>query len=125
MYRFAIIEESLSRTEALDSLEPFFSKQRTYSIPDDSLPIWHINEYLVPDDNLSDFLPVLKARIMPTWFASAYNDDQLIITFRGRSFRLPKEKNARWEPMLTYGESVGVEKRYLEDLPKYVYTLFD
>ena len=125
MYRFAIVEESLSRTDILTSLEPFFSTQKSYSIPDNALPIWHINEYLVPDDKLSDFLPIVKARIMPTWFATAYNDDKLIVIFRGRSFKLPKEKNKRWDSMLIYGESVGVEKSYLEDLPRYAYTLFD
>ena len=35
----------------------------------------------------------------------------------GKSFKISRERDTSWDEMIRYGESVGVERFYLEHIP--------
>ena len=68
MYRLGIIEESVCDRDILNTLAPYFISQRIENVPEDECPIWHINEYQVADDKITDVVDVLKQHIKKTCY---------------------------------------------------------
>ena len=120
MFQLGIIEESLETSDILAVLGPFFFSQRLEEVPEDATPVWHTNEYHVPDEKINDLLPVLEHQVKPSWYIHAFNDKILIVVLRGKSFSISLHKDETWNEMIVYGESVGVEKHYLESVPLHV-----
>jgi hypothetical protein len=79
MFKLGIIEESLESHKPLIALQPFFYCQRIEEVPEDVSPIWHTNEYHVPEDKMIEILPLLERQIKPTWYIHAFNDEKLIV----------------------------------------------
>jgi len=63
MFCLGVIEESLGSPAVLIRLEPFLFRQRTEKIPGDPSPVWHINEYHVPDDSMAEVVYALEKEI--------------------------------------------------------------
>ncbi len=120
MFLLGVIEESLENLDTLETLNPFFFSQRIEEIPEDTTPIWHTNEYHVPDEDIAGLLPVLERQVKKTWYVHAFNDKNLVVILRNKSFTVSLYKDVTWDPMIAYGESVNVEKRYLENIPLHV-----
>ena len=120
MFKLGVIEESLENGDTVKVLEPFFVSQRIEETPDDPIPIWHTNEYHVPDNRIADLLSVLEKQIKHTWYAHAFNDEKLIVVLRGKIFHISLHKNETWDAMIAYGESVNVERRYLKNIPLFI-----
>ena len=116
MYRLGVIEESLESLDALDVLKPFYISQRLEEVPEDPSPIWHTNEYHVPDSQLIDLLPILEQQVKTTWYIHAFNDEKLIVILRGKSFCISLHRDKTWDAMIVYGQSSHVENRYLENI---------
>jgi hypothetical protein len=116
MYRLGVIEESLETSDTLERLKPFYFSQRLEEAPEDPSPIWHTNEYHVPDSQIVDLLPVLERQVKPAWYIHAFNDETLIVILQGKSFRISPQRDETWDAMLAYGASVNVENRYLENI---------
>jgi len=117
MFRLGVIEESLESPNALEMLKPFFFSQKIEEIPDDTTPMWHINEYHIPNEKINDFLPILEQQVKPAWYIHAFNNESLIVIMRGKSFRISPRRDETWDEMITYGDSVQVERRYSESIP--------
>ena len=117
MYKLGVIEESLESHKVLEALRPFFYSQRTTEVPDDEYSVWHVNEYHVPDENIADLLPILERKTKRTWYSHAFNEEELIVVLHEKSFRISLHKDETWDEMIVYGDTVGVERRYLEDIP--------
>jgi len=117
MFRLGVIEESLESLDALAMLKPFFFSQRIEAVPTETPPVWHINEYRIPSGKIDGLLLALERQVKPTWYAHAFTDEKLIVIFQGRAFRISPRKDETWGEMMAYGESVGVEKRFLESIP--------
>jgi len=117
MFRLGVIQESLESLDTLALLKPFFFSQRISEVPEETPPVWHINEYHVPDDKIADLLPTLEQQVKLTWYIHAFNDEKLIVILQGKSFCISPHKDETWDEMIAYGESVNVEKRFLEDIP--------
>jgi len=120
MYQLGIIEESLGCKDVLFTLKPYLANQRLEEVPGDTVPVWHTNEYHVPDSELLNLLPIFEEQILPTWYIHAFNEDVLIVVLKGKSFKISREKDDSWNDMIVYGESVEVERRYLENIPLYI-----
>ena len=116
MFRLGIIEESLENTDILSILQPFFFSQRIEEAPEDVVAVWHINEYHVPEEDMVGLLPVLEAQVKQTWYAHAFDEHTLFVILKGRSFAISPHRDATWDEMIQYGESVDVERRYLENI---------
>lgn len=121
MYRLGIIEESLENQAVLELLAKYFVSQRIEHVPEDECPIWHTNEYCVPEELLKDILDVLKDSIKKTWYIHAFNDRNLFVVLRGKWFEIPQVRDQLWNEMIEYGVNVaGVERCYLETIPLHV-----
>ena len=121
MYRLGIIEESIDDNRILEKAKQFFISQRIEEVPEDTCPIWHTNEYHVLDDDLEDLLPVLEQHIKSTWYIHAFNDDNLYVILKNKSFRISREKDDSWNQMIEYGVNAAkVERIYLENIPLHI-----
>jgi len=117
MYTLAIIEESMLDKKELVALSLYLKNQKTESVADDEFPIWHVNIYEVPDAVLFDMLPILEDQVKTTWYIHAFNENCLIVILYGKSFKISRVRDISWDAMIAYGESVDVERYYLENIP--------
>ena len=121
MYKLGLIEESIDDKSILDAVKQFFFSGRIEEVPEDEVTIWHTNEYHVPDDKLASLLLMLQNHIKPTWYIHAFNEKELYVVLKGRSFRISKEKDKSWDEMIQYGVEVAeVERRFLENVPLHI-----
>lgn len=118
MFRLGIIEESLENKEILDLLKPYFFSQRIEEVPEDVEPLWHTNEYHMPDDKIKELIPCLEKKVKSTWYIHTFNDDVLIVILHGKSFQISKKRDESWNDMIEYGVKVAnVERHFLENVP--------
>ena len=118
MYRLGIIEESLENAKTLDFIKPCFFSQRIENMPEDVYPIWHINEYHVPDEKIEEILNVLKEDIKQSWYIHAFSDRQLFVVMRGRYFEISLQRDNTWDEMIQYGiEKAKIERHFIENIP--------
>lgn len=121
MYRLGIIEESLEHVSILEYVKPFFYFQRIENVLEDECPIWHINEYHVPDEKIKEVLDILKEEVKLTWYIHAFNDNQLFVVLRGSYFAISLKKDETWIDMIEYGVNIAnVERSFLENVPLYI-----
>lgn len=121
MYRLGIIEESLEDKDVLALLAKYYVSQRVDYVPEDECPIWHTNEYCVPEELLKNILDVLKESIKKTWYIHAFDDRALFVVLWGRWFEIAQERDQSWNEMIEYGvNSAEVERCYLETIPLHV-----
>lgn len=121
MYRMGIIEESINDRGVLRTLEPYFVSQRVENVPEDECPIWHINEYHVPEDEIEKVADILIQHIKETWYVHAFNDKSLLVVLKGKWFQISLTKDKSWGEMIEYGvEHAKVERQYLESIPLHI-----
>lgn len=121
MYRLGIIEESIDNKNILCDLASYFVSQRIEDVPGDEYPIWHINEYRIPEQNIWEVLDMLKDCVRKTWYIHAFSDKALLVVLWGRWFEIALERDESWDDMIAYGVKVAeVEQRYLESIPLHV-----
>lgn len=120
MYKLGVIEESLENLETLETLKPYFFSQRIQEVPEDTSPVWHTNEYHVPEEKIADLLPLLERQVKKTWYIHAFNDKVLFVVLKDKFFQISLTKDDSWNDMIAYGKSVDVESRYLENISLYV-----
>lgn len=121
MYRLGVIEESLDNENILNVIKKFLYSQRIEEVPEDEVPIWHTNEYHVPDNELMGLLQLLEEHIKPTWYIHAFNEEKLYVVLQGKSFCISKEKDHSWNEMIEYGvNNAKVERHFLENVPLHI-----
>ena len=119
MYTCGIIVESLQETGVLQDLQACFEKERLQEVPDEPELLWHVRQYAIPRDQLRSLLPRLAEAIKPGWYIHLFNiaDNVLYVVLRGRFFKLPTRRDESWEPMITYGQNVGLARKWTENVP--------
>lgn len=119
MYTCGIIVESLANTGVLEELAAYFEKERLQEVSNDPQPLWHIRQYEVPRHKVASLLPQLAAAIKPGWYIHLFNieDGILYVVLKGRSFKLPAKRDERWEEMIAYGQSVGLNRKWTQNVP--------
>lgn len=121
MYRLGIIEESLDNKNILGMIKKFFYSQRIEKVPEDDVPIWHTNEYHIPDREIIKLLTILEKHIKPTWYIHAFNEEKLYVVLQDKWFEISQEKDSSWNDMIEYGVEVAeVERYFLENIPLHV-----
>ena len=117
MFTLVVIEESLEDLKVSQTLRPYFVNQRISEEPEDEYPIWHVNEYSVPEDDLPNVLTSLKDVIKPTWYAHAFNQEKLYVVLSRKVFQVSLKRDETWNEMIEYGVNcAGVEREYLETI---------
>lgn len=118
MFKLGIIEESLEHPEALESVKQYFFSQRVEAIPGDKYPVWHVNEYHVPDEIMVELAEALKWEVKRTWYAHAFSSDRLLVILPGKRFGISLLRDSTWDEMIEYGVSIAqVERHFLENIP--------
>lgn len=122
MFKLGVIEESVVNTEnVLDKLRPFFFSQRIENVPGDQEPIWHTNEYHVPDEEIEEITSFLAAEVKATWYIHAFSNDKLIVVLKDKVFIVSLLKNETWNEMIEYGVRFAqVELHFLENIPLHI-----
>ena len=103
MYRVGVIEESLESLDTLEVLKPFFFSQRIEEVPEDASPVWHTNEYHVPDDKITGLMPILEQQVKKTWYIHAFNEESLFVILKGKSFCISPNKDETWNIKMKHG----------------------
>jgi hypothetical protein len=119
IYRCGIIEESLENKEILHELAKYLVKQRVQDMPEDTEKIWHINEYHLPKGIIETVCSRLQKLIKKSWYIHAFNEQEnvMYVVLRNKYFKLPVRKDESWEEMIEYGLSVGIERKWTENIP--------
>ena len=118
MFTLVVIEESLGDSKIFQTLRSYFVNQRISEEPEDEHPIWHVNEYSVPEDELLSVLNPLKDVIKSTWYAHAFNQEKLYVVLSRKVFQVPLKRDETWDKMIEYDVNcAGVERKYLETIP--------
>ncbi len=121
MFRLGVIEESLKNKNILDELQPYFYSQRIENVPEDTVPLWHTNEYRLDEKQLMTFMDSLKDNILDTWYIHAFDEKKLYVILQGKYFCISPKKDKTWDEMIEYGVRVGkVKKYFLENIPLHV-----
>ncbi len=119
-YTGEIIAESLIDRSILKILEPFKIKSRQADMPNEPVKLWHIHRYCVDEPTLLKVLPEIeKSMNTGGWYIHFYSDlgNKMVVIFKGKHFIVSKRKDSSWEPMIEFGESIGVERRWTETIP--------
>jgi len=118
-YTTGIIQESLSDISILNEFQPYLKKERTENVSDEKVKIWHIKEYHFPKDEIEQINNELVHHIKEGWYIHSFNveDEVLFVIMKGKYFKLPTKRNEEWNEMIEYGKEIGVERRYIENIP--------
>lgn len=118
MYKLGVIEECLADSAALEDLKPYYFSQRIENVPEDTVPMWHTNEYHIPVEKIEDICKMLSICILPTWYIHAFSENALFVVLRGKHFLISPERDKSWDEMIEYGTAEAeVEKHFLENIP--------
>lgn len=119
-YTGEIIVESLEDRSILTSLETYKIKSRSAEMPNEQVKTWNINRYCIDETALMQVLPHLEQSIgKGGWYIHFYSDlgNKLFVLFKGKHFVVSKHKDQSWDEMIAYGESIGVERGWTENIP--------
>lgn len=121
MFRLGIIEESLSDKVVFEMLAEYLHAERTESVEGDECPLWHVKEYRIPDEKMSETAKVLAALVKKTWYAHGFNEKELYVILHGKYFVLPPKRNFKWREMIRYGvKYADTDKKYLRKIPLHI-----
>lgn len=121
MYRLGIIEESLENKDILEILKPYFISQYVENVPEDECPVWHTNEYHVPENKIYELMDMLKEVLKLTWYIHAFNEEKLYVVLGRKWFEIFLHKDESWNEMIEYGvKCAKVERRFLESIPLHI-----
>lgn len=115
-----IILESLRDVTCLQGIETFLIKTRACAMPNERIKVWHIHRYRFPRQEVLALAPMIEANFASgEWYVHFFSEehDELFVIMRDRTFCLPKHRDATWDEMIAYGESIGVGGRWTQSIP--------
>lgn len=116
MFVGCVILESLRDTSPLANLMPI--AERVADMPNDpDAKVWHVCWYQLDQATLESRLNGLAAAMKPQWYAHFWHNDDLRVILAGRTFQLSAADRTTWEPMLAYGDTVGIARQWTERIP--------
>jgi len=115
----AVIEESLIDNNALQKINQYYHSTRIEEVDDEKYPIWHVQEYHIPEAEMEQIFKAVCANLKPEWYIHAFNEIKylLIVGLHKKYFSLPTQKDESWNKMIQYGEQVGIGREWTEDIP--------
>lgn len=119
-YTGEIIVESLEDKSVLTLLETYKIKSRRAEMPNEQVKVWNINRYCLDEAALMQALGQLEQSIgKGGWYIHFYSDlgNKMFVIFKGKYFVVAKHRDQSWNDMISYGESIGVERRWTENIP--------
>lgn len=115
-----IILESLVDPAKIDFIQKFCIHERIADKPSEKIKIWHVRRYRLSHETVLQLRPILENNFVNgEWYIHFYNieKNEMYVILKGRHFLLPKYKDASWDEMIAYGETVGVGRRWTANIP--------
>jgi hypothetical protein len=115
-----IITESLVNPSVLEEFREYLLQERTATVENFVPSLWHIGRYRLPRSQVSALISRLVDNIRNgEWYVHFYSEktDELFVVLSGKVFALPKHRDSSWDEMITYGEKVGVGRKWTENIP--------
>ena len=115
-----IILESLEDPSEIDFIKKFCIHERVSDMPSEEVKTWHVNRYRITREIVLQLVAILEKNFVNgAWYIHFYNTEknQMYVILKGRHFLLPKFRDASWDKMIAYGESIGVGRRWTENIP--------
>ena len=110
-YHGIIIKQSLRDPSILDSVRILGKK---------SAKNWTMLRVLIRDEGLENFAKLVQANLLTEnkvpYYAHFYNQQDLIVIFPDRVFRIKPDKKT-WGSAVRYGRSIGISERELDFKP--------
>jgi hypothetical protein len=103
-YQGTIIEQSLSSTDILKT----FKVVKTWTDDD-----WILHDVVVDDEDISIVQQALREG---SWYIHVWHDDEMVIIFKEKIFRVNRFDIGTWNDAIEYGLSIGVPREQLDFL---------
>lgn len=111
-----VIRESLLDQAPLDGWAPVAEK--VVEMPDDpDAKVWTVAWFQVSEVALRQRLYDLAAATRPNWYAHFWSGDDLCVILAGAAFWAKASDHSTWQPFIAYGDTVGVERKWTEQVP--------
>ena len=94
--------------------------ERVADKPLEEVKTWHVNRYRLTHEMVLRLIPILENNFVNgEWYIHFYNTEKnkMVVILKGRHFLLPKFRDASWDEMIAYGETVGVGRRWTGNIP--------
>lgn len=106
-WKGCIVEESLDDNRILNNIEIL-----KVSITSDPEPKnrWHIYNSLLSEDEIARIHTHLKQ----SWYMHFWNDNKMIVLFKGKKFVLNVNDKSTWKEAVDYGLSIKIPKEQLD-----------
>lgn len=109
MYHGIIIDQSLKDHSFVDTFQVFNKKQDGD---------WGIYGIEIEDNLLDESIKLIQENLKSDqpWYAHLYNDQELIVIFKERFFKIISDK-VSWQDMLDYGQELNIPEDQLQISP--------
>ena len=116
-FKGVVIEESLKNKEILKNLKIISTKVEkvTEAHKTPWLKQWTLHTVEIPEELIEKTAEELKNSLEKehNWFMHFWKGDLLIVIFKDKIFKLPKNDKKTWRPAINYGISLGIPKYQL------------
>ena len=108
-YKGVIVEESLEDNRLINDL-----KIVSFRISQDENPAdrWHLYTVLISDAEIEN----LSHKIKTGWYAHFWQDRDIRVIFRNKTFKFNYDDKSTWKPAVDYGLKLGIPKEQLDFL---------
>jgi len=111
MYHFILIDQEFIDPSFPETFKTFAQKQDgSWKIYGVEIPVIEAEQAII---NIQDHMKE------GTWYAHGYRDNELIVIFKDKVFRVTIDPKT-WEEVIIYGGSLGIPRKQLDFLPRKV-----
>ena len=110
IYHGIIIDKSLGNTELIKKLNVIGSRRSSTGLA--------FLKISFPAEELENMIKLIQENLVvkENFYAHFYRDDELIVIFKDRIFRITPEKSS-WKPVIDYGLSLKIPTKQLDMKP--------
>ncbi len=116
-FKGVVIKESLGNTEILKRIKILSTKieQVTPSHKTPWLKQWTLHTVEIPSESMDRISDELKNSLEKkhNWFMHFWKEGLLVVIFKDKIFKLPKDDKEAWRPAIEHGISLGIPKYQL------------
>jgi hypothetical protein len=103
-YQGTIIEQSLTDADILKILKVI----KTWTDED-----WILHDVVVTEEDISH---IQRSLIEGPWYVHVWHDNEMVIIFKEKIFRVDRFDTGTWNDAIAYGLSIGVPREQLDFL---------
>lgn len=111
MYHGIVIPEGFNDPSLVDSFK-LFAKKRSNNNG------WALCGISVHESEVNEVIHSIQNQLRADepWYAHLYNDEELIVIFKQKIFRVTPHQSS-WKPVIEYGRTIGIPDEQLDFWP--------